>query len=414
MVAGGGPAGAAAALVLARAGRTVLLADAGRGPAKAGEALHPAAVPLLRDLGAYGHVPGPGHLPCYANVSAWTSDALAANDFIGEPAGHGWNLDRRIFDARLRRAAEAAGARLAEETAVLAPRRQPDGTWEVFLRGPDPSSWRSVRCAWLLDATGRRAAIAGRCGARRSAGHRLVAVCLTLAADGERNGGERNGGERDHCRRDHGERDGGEREYGERGGAERDEGGLDGEERHEGGRDGLVECSSLVEAVPEGWWYTAPLPSGRRFVACFTDADLAPARSPAAVRFLARLAATRHVAQRVRDHSPARDAAPWRTAAFSSFLTRPYGEGWLAAGDAVAAFDPLSAQGILTALYTGKAAGEAVDARLRGDHAALERYRAHLDHVVAVYRRNYRQAYESELRWPDAPFWQRRRHGELV
>jgi 2-polyprenyl-6-methoxyphenol hydroxylase-like FAD-dependent oxidoreductase len=50
VIAGGGPAGAITALVLARAGHRVLMADCTSGAARTGEALPPAARPLLRDL----------------------------------------------------------------------------------------------------------------------------------------------------------------------------------------------------------------------------------------------------------------------------------------------------------------------------------------------------------------------------
>lgn len=98
VVAGGGPAGCAAALVLARAGRTVLLADAGTGPPKVGETLVPAGRVLLGDLGVADRVLGSGHLPCYGSLSAWGSADLHAVDFINDPYGHGWHLDRRLFD----------------------------------------------------------------------------------------------------------------------------------------------------------------------------------------------------------------------------------------------------------------------------------------------------------------------------
>ncbi|WP_206286128.1 hypothetical protein, partial [Pseudomonas viridiflava] len=35
-----------------------------------------------------------------------------------------------------------------------------------------------------------------------------------------------------------------------------------------------VESSSLVEAIPAGWWYSAPLPDGRMVAVLMTDADL--------------------------------------------------------------------------------------------------------------------------------------------
>ena len=136
VVAGGGPAGAAAALTLARAGRSVLLADAGKGPPRIGEALPSAARVLLHDLGAGGRPVATGHLTCYANISAWGSAVLDRTDFIHDPHGPGWHLDRARVDRRLREAAVAAGTEQAGRTAVREVARQPDGTWVVALHGP--------------------------------------------------------------------------------------------------------------------------------------------------------------------------------------------------------------------------------------------------------------------------------------
>ena len=34
------------------------------------------------------------------------------------------------------------------------------------------------------------------------------------------------------------------------------------------------DCRMVIEARPEGWWYSADLPGGSRVVACLTDPDL--------------------------------------------------------------------------------------------------------------------------------------------
>ena len=113
IVAGGGPAGSAAAIVLAKSGRRVLLVDDSAPRAfRIGEALPPAAVPLLRDLGVLDRFLADKHLPCFGNVSSWGSEELAATDFLFNPHGHGWHLDRARFDAMLRSVAEESGAAL--------------------------------------------------------------------------------------------------------------------------------------------------------------------------------------------------------------------------------------------------------------------------------------------------------------
>ncbi|MGE7436665.1 NAD(P)/FAD-dependent oxidoreductase [Kitasatospora sp. NPDC001175] len=355
VVAGGGPAGSAAALTLARAGRRVLLADAGNGPPKVGESLPAAARLLLHDLGAGEGPVATGHLTCYANLSCWGSTALGRTDFINDPHGPGWHLDRARFDRSLREAARAAGAETAERTRARVKYRQPDGSWLVTLRGPGAE--RTVGCDWLVDASGRRRAIVsiGRAAVRRT--DHLIATCLELAPD-------------------------------------------------PAGR--IAESASLVESAEDGWWYTALLPGRRRLVAYFTDADLAPPAIRNRSEFGRLLRQTRHIAARAGVHPLPADALPRRAPAHSSHLDVPTGDGWIAVGDAATAFDPISSQGVLTALYTGTAGASALAAHLDGDGHALAAYRANVTEILTAYRRNHRTVYRQEGRWSDRLFWQRR------
>ncbi|MEI5131764.1 FAD-dependent oxidoreductase [Streptomyces libani] len=345
VVAGGGPAGCAAALTLVQAGRTVLLADAGTGPPKAGEALVSMGRLLLADLGVAEPVLGSGHLPCHGNLSAWGSPELHAVDFLHDPYGHGWHLDRPLFDRRLRAAARAAGAEVAEHTAVRSPSRQSDGTWRLALRDrAGGAGERTVRCRWVVDATGRGAAIAVRSGARRRTADQLTALHLTLDPAPQT----------------------------------------------------PTDGRSLVESDQDGWWYTALLPSRHRLVAYFTDPDLPVAAARGAERFRQRLLATRHISRRARPHGFTTLRPPRRAPAHSAHLDRVHGDGWTAAGDAAAAFDPLSSQGILTALYTGLSAGQAVDARLHGDRAALTDYAAKVTTARTAYQHGHRAVHAQE------------------
>ncbi|MEU7728426.1 FAD-dependent oxidoreductase [Streptomyces sp. NPDC040724] len=349
VVAGGGPAGCAAALTLSRAGRTVLLADLTTGPPKTGEALVPVARLLLQDLQIADTVLTADHPPCHGNHSAWGSMALHTVDFIRDPYGHGWHLDRPLFDRTLRAAARATGVDVAEHTAVRRPVRRGDGLWRLTLRTADTGP-RAVTCRWIVDATGRRAAIAVTAGARRHVEDRLTAHHLTLDA-----------------------------------------------------LPGATDGHSLVESAPDGWWYTTLLPSHHRLVSYFTDPDLF---TPAGFRH--GLLTTRYVAPTAHLHGFDALSLPRRAPAHSAHLDHVHGDGWIAAGDAAVAFDPLSSQGILTALYTGLGAGQALDAHLRGTPGALEAYTAEITTARAAYRHAHRTAHAQETRWPDHPFWSRR------
>lgn len=114
VVAGGGPAGAVAALVLARAGRRVAIVDdppaPGAGAHKIGESLPSAAAPLLRDLNLWPDGTAPPHLRSTGMSVSWGSPALHERGPVQDPYGAGWQLDRLRFDTFLREAAHAAGA----------------------------------------------------------------------------------------------------------------------------------------------------------------------------------------------------------------------------------------------------------------------------------------------------------------
>lgn len=347
LVAGGGPAGAAAAIALATAGRGVLLVDAApRRDPRAGESLPPAARPLLRDLGLLDRVAAGGHLASFGTAAAWGSPEPAATDFIFDPNGHGWHLDRDRFDRSLRVAAQDAGAELREGVRLRAARRQ-HGGWRVVLGNGDEVAART-----LVDATGRAATAARSLGARRERRDRLVALFASAPA---------------------------------------------------GAAD--VDARTLVEAVADGWWYTALVPGRRRVAVRLTDADLLARDARTRAGFARALADTEHVRTLVATIADGPRTEP----AHEAVLRPPCGEGWLAAGDAALACDPLSSQGITTALYSGLDAGRALDAYLSGDGDALDRYAQGVATIAAAYERNRRAAYAAEWRWRERPFWARRR-----
>ena len=111
-VIGGGPAGSAVAMTLARLGVPVLLIEGGDGTGNPiGETLAPSATPLLHRLGAIDALRASHPLPCHGNRSSWGGNgSLVEHDFLREPYGPGWHLDRPTFNAALLATADGAGA----------------------------------------------------------------------------------------------------------------------------------------------------------------------------------------------------------------------------------------------------------------------------------------------------------------
>jgi len=344
VVAGGGPAGAAAAHSLARHGARVLLVDAvAPGSHKVGEALPGAALRLLRAL----HLPlpeaGGPHTPICGTLAAWGSDDLATTDFLRDRDGAGWRLDRFRFDASLRTAAVTSGASWC--AAWVAAVGRDGAVWRLRL-----STGETANARWLIDATGRRAVLARRLGSRRMRDLRLVAL------------------------------------YGV-------------------GRPGAPPQFSrtVVEAVPRGWWYAAYLPSGAPVAGLHVGPHDAARLGAQGAAWRAALTETRHIAALLQVDRLDRPLRPLD--AGGSRLDRFVGDGWVACGDAALAFDPVSGQGMFAALYGGMMAGRGVAAALGGDPQAIAAYAEQMERVRRAYRAQWMQAYRSEQRWPDAPFW---------
>ncbi|HEY1342798.1 MAG TPA: hypothetical protein VGF59_35085 [Bryobacteraceae bacterium] len=108
-VAGGGPAGAVAALSLARRGWRVCLYDASVfGSDRFGETLPPEINPVLRELNLWDEFLALDPLESPGMLSSW-GGVRAEQDFIRNPHGPGWHIDRNCFDEMLRVQAVAAG-----------------------------------------------------------------------------------------------------------------------------------------------------------------------------------------------------------------------------------------------------------------------------------------------------------------
>lgn len=314
-VVGSGPAGCAAAVALRRAGAEVVLVGDGRDGV--GEQLHPAAKPLLARLGL-GCLTG--QLACVGVRSAWRSAVPHEQHFLSHPFGSGWLLDRATFGTTLRDAAVAAGVLLrAPARLVGVTRERAAGArsgWRLELSDGD------VGCEWLVDATGRRAAVARLLGVERRRFDRQVALVGWLATE----------------RRDD------------------------------------ADATLTVETTAAGWWYGCRLPGGRRVAGFVTE------RKPDPRAWEAELRATRLLGPLVRGYRVT--AGPVVRAADSSLLARCHGPGWIAIGDAAVSWDPLASRGLVGALASGLEAASLVGAGA----ARLDAWQAGLEARFADYR----------------------------
>jgi flavin-dependent dehydrogenase len=341
-ICGAGVAGCALAIALARAGFDVVMLEREAVPTqRPGESLPPEVRVPLAALGVWDEFLAAGHLPAVGNQAFWGGNAGRHKDFLFNPYGDGWHIDRRRFDAMLQRAAETAGAIVHRAVKRIGVSSEPN-TWRLIWR--DRQDWSAGSARFVADATGRARGLARQLGVAAHRYDRLIGRIGCVPA----------------CR--------------------------------------PAEATTLIEAAPEGWWYSAPLPSARHMVAFMSDPGVSP---PATLppRILSRVG--NGVWQ------------PRARSADSSFLAQTAGAGWVAVGDAAAAHDPLSAQGIMRALTSGLRAAEAVALVLSGRDDALAHYREMQRRAFEAYLAQRRLYYQAENRWPMHSFW-RSRHGEAI
>jgi flavin-dependent dehydrogenase len=357
-VAGGGPAGAAAALSLSRHDPSLsvtLIESTPYVEPRIGETLPPLARSLLEHLGVWEAFSARRellHRPVHGTVAAWGDATTRENDYLFGTAGAGWHLDRRAFDDFLAGEAEARGTEVRRGCRVLGVEREGDG-FRLRLSGGASFDARAV-----VDATGRRATVARALGARVVRQDRLLALV---------------------------------RFYEE---------GSGGDPR------------SLVETFADGWWYTAGLPGGRRVVMLMTDADLVRGlRLHEPEAWSRRLAAAPEVSTRLDGARPLGGLVgrPADSRRLEPAAGGDAAGAWIAVGDAASVFDPLSSQGIVKALRSGVLASYALaDLLTKGDTAGFERYRAFVESEFASYLETRARFYREEVRFADREFWRRR------
>lgn len=348
VIIGAGAAGAAAAAVLGLHVRVIIIDRAQQPVWRVGESLPGAAARLLRAIGAWSTFSAAQHPAAPVRVSRWGSDAAESLDSFRDPDGAGWRLDRARFEADLRANAIARGAdtRLGQPVASLA---RDGGRWQVEL-----ADGTRISATLLLDATGRASRLMRPWGQRSIATDRLACVYRLIESTFA-----------------------------------------------------APDSTIYTEAVADGWWYSAVIGTGHRLIAFHSDADLA---APAAVLrqgLLADAARTAGLAEHITGAVP---VGPVRMCRASSIARSAAGPGWLAAGDAAIAFDPLSSQGLFNALATGVEAGSAILAALDGgDRAPIwAAYAERIGEVWRAYQRHLLLAYSQERRWRTEPFWARR------
>ncbi len=351
-VVGGGVAGLSAVRALQQAGSSPLhIAPARSRSRNRGELLGPRALASLETL-EWRHLLDDPRLALRseARFSAWGSPALVPVP-VDPDLGLGWYVDREALEAAMH--AEVSAGPVQRLDASLTSCEREDEAWRLTLSTGD-----EIRARFLIDASGRGAAVTRRFGGTRQRDSRLVALLRTLTVP-----------------------------------------------------DAAVMAASLIESAPDGWWYTSPVPkSGHVFTAYFTDSDLLPdgaSRRPEVMDDL--LSAAPLTCDRLESLGETASTAPARIILASTVRQECVaGDGWAAAGDAAAALDPLAGHGLTVALWSAVQVGRAAHAWLGGDDARLTTYQKAVTTGMRRFVADAERHYRAERRFRDRPFWSRR------
>jgi flavin-dependent dehydrogenase len=351
VIVGAGPAGCAAALRLRQQGLRVALVDpVKQGRLKVGESLPGASIRLLRSLGINALselLSEDQYEACTANRSAWGSEQWTYTDALRNPEGGGWHVVRHEFDAALRRKAIGAGVDFySGKVGSIAFNKN----HTISFKTRHPNLPEAIHTSWLIDATGRAAAVTRQFGVERiKHSSQMAAICWL----------------------------------------------------HPHPQD--EDRTTTIKSVANGWWYTSRLPDGSRVlsfhglpetVASFVKDPEAYLREANATHLINYNLHASHLLEGIK----ARDASVSRA-------TQVHGNNWLAVGDAALSFDPLSSQGIFFALYSGLKAADAIVKTRDRDTNALTQYQQQVNSVFQANQRSRAHFYTAERRFLGEGYW---------
>ena len=329
LVIGGGPAGAAAATLVAQAGLRVSLLERRPKPTfKVGESLIPATFDTLERLGLLDEMRA-SHFPKKYSVQFFSGNGRASSPFYfseTDPSERSqtWQVLRSEFDRIMLENAERHGVDVQLGAAVKEVLF--DGDRAIGVRAEMGGETREIRSRVLMDATGQRAMLARKLGLIRHDS------CLKMAAI-----------------------------------FTHFEGGL---------RDpGIDEGATLILQTEgnKAWFWYIPLPEDRVSVGLVGPIDhvIQGRGGDPQATFDEEVARCPGLAPRIADARQSMDVKVLND--FSYVSERGAGDGWVLVGDAFGFLDPMYSSGVLLALSSAEMAADATIAALEADDPSAER-----------------------------------------
>ncbi|MEY3628527.1 MAG: hypothetical protein RLY91_293 [Pseudomonadota bacterium] len=165
----------------------------------------------------------------------------------------------------------------------------------------------------------------------------------------------------------------------------------------------------MIEAVENGWWYSAILPDRRMIISFYTYPDLVHQHLNRDAQSWRSLIDQAPLTQkRIESAGYCAVEAPLASDAGMLMQSESSGRNWISAGDAFATLDPLSSHGMTQALWSGCRAAEACMNSIHGDHSEVDKFEQTVTQAMQAYQTELITKYQSVKRFARYPFWERR------
>lgn len=351
IIIGGGPAGIATSLTLTARGIKNGVVEAQLHPSnKPGEALPPNAKPLLKKLGLTHLVEDPKHIHYYGNKVRWGTDDLQEKEFLRDIYGYGYLLNRIHFENQLRSHLKQCGGDFFEGRKLKKLVNDSTGLEVTIENGKEVHTFNP---RFIVDATGRKASVCHQLGSAKLQLDPQFALTLNVSLKAE------------------------------------------------------IERQIYVESTENGWWYAAPKSTTELTLMFFTLKEIIPSKPYLSTFLRNELDASPHLSKWIKHETLDFDKVQ-RMPSGTSKLELPYGENWLAVGDAAYSFDPISSYGITSALASGFYGGNALAGALEQQEDAFLTYRYVMETAFDAYLGKLALYYGQEKRWVNSVYWRGR------
>lgn len=358
VIAGAGPAGSTACYLLAGLGfRVLLLEKSGFPRYRIGESLTPSILPVLDFLKLREKVESGGFLRMPGHTVCWGSPEARTGYYSPDRSRRGFQVWRESFDARLLEHARGQkGAEVRLGAGVNAVSIDGRGvTVHAARQGP-------IRARLFVDATGQAGVLARRDDLRQR-----DTAFRTIAVTGYWSGAAAPAGD--------------------------------------------DFSNTMLEAYENGVVWSVPLHNGLRNVTVLVDWS-----EGRRIRELGLAAFYRSEIKKLSYVSQFLAAADLpdapRVSDATLYTSREFaGRRFMLLGDAGLFIDPLSSEGVQTAMASAIAGAAVINTILKRPAAAAGALAFYRDAQNNAYSTHYRQSaeyYDQERRWPDSNFWRKR------